>query len=178
MAIDITTLDELKEHYPEFLKLAIEEAIGPLEAKIAEYAKQLQESVIPEPEPEAPATSEPDSSSERIESLEAEVAALKASKCMLEADSIVGKRLAESELSDISKGRITRQFAGSTPDDLGKFGEAIQAEIAETAGYEKQLAESVRQPGVGFIAPAGTQPIDVRADLRRAAGLPPVEVNK
>ena len=179
MAVEITTLDQLKEEYPEFLKLAIEEAIGPLEAKIAEYDKQLQESATPEPElaPEPAATPEPDSSSGRVEKLEAEVTELKASKSILEADSIVGKRLAESELSDISIARITRQFAGSTPKDLGKFGEDIQAEITATAEYEKQLAESVRQPGVGFMAESGAEPIDVKAGIRKAAGLPPLEVN-
>ncbi|MBW2308512.1 MAG: hypothetical protein JRG73_16420 [Deltaproteobacteria bacterium] len=135
--VDVITLEGLKERRPDIIEQVAAEVKGTLDGEIRSMSeserelKELKESV--------------DTLTAERDELKTKIAANEAEKAKLEAQESIKSLIAEAELPDATKARLTDQFVeAETVDGVAEAIEAAKKELAELteAGIVKQLGNT------------------------------------
>jgi len=133
--VDLMSIDQLRERRPDLVKVIADEA-KVLALKEAQKMTEIEEKVTQLEEQVESLTTERNTAVEAL--AEATVEAAKA-----QAKSVIDKAIAEAELPEASKKRLSERFADA--ENADEIEEAIKAEIT----YVGELSESGKVKGMG-----------------------------
>ena len=169
-------MEDLKANRPDLATALGNEALAGLEtetaaaqAAVAESARQTG-AKDPEPQTIPPVTPDPlQETNRRLTAAEDELAQYRAKET-------VAGVLRESGLPEPSRALVESHFVGVRASDT--LAADVKAEVERVKAHDKALVESVRAPGVGFVAGTGDngtgagEKFNLRDELREVAGLP------